>query len=715
MKATNQRDEGKSILRATRAIVVATLIGIASAPAEAATNRTAASQMPGAPVERGEAVYRDHCLACHGESLRGGEFAPALAGIEFRTKWAGRSAYDLFQYVQTRMPPAMPGKLSSTQYLDVLSYLLRDTQPADNGAAWPTDPSRLADMKLSGQAGGLPQTAIDVPPDPNPPANPLDAMRPVTSAMLAKPPIEDWLMWRRTYDSHGFSPLQHLSSDNVAGLQVVWAWSLPSGRTIVTPLVHDGVAFVYAAGDTIHALDAKSGRLLWRYTRASSGNTLRFSLRAIALCDDNVIVPTDDGHVVALNSKTGSVRWDKAIVDPTKMRFSGGPVIVDGNILLGTSTGSATLGHNFIVALDGNTGDELWRRYTVALPGEPGGDTWNDIDASLRTGAGVWTPGSYDPDTRLAFFGTGNNYFNAPLRKPARGASSNDALYTDSTLALDARDGKLIWHFQHLPNDRWNYDWAFERLTAELPIGGTKQKVVFAGGKLGIFDVMRAADGRYLSSVDMGLQTVIDSIDARTGAKHIVPGAIPEDGKTVSVCPSAHGARNWMPSAFNAPAAVLYIPFIDSCMKLRDPRPADATSAGVEVSSHPRPDSDGNFGGLQAIDMTTGKTLWTLRHRGVPTTGALATAGDLVFAGFLDRLFAAYDARTGKERWRARLNDVPSAAPISFMIDGRQYVAVITGHGPGFARNVDTFIAPEIINPQENNATLWVFALPDSK
>jgi alcohol dehydrogenase (cytochrome c) len=425
-------------------------------------------------------------------------------------------------------------------------------------------------------------------------------------------------------------------------------------------------------------------------------------------------VPTDDGHVIALNAKSGKVSWDKAIVDPAKMRFSGGPVIADGKILLGTSTGSTTRGHNFIVALDGKTGDELWRRYTVALPGEPGGDTWNDIDASLRTGAGVWTPGSYDPDSNVAFFGTGNNYFNAPLRKPARGASSNDALYTDSTLALDARTGKLVWHFQHLPNDRWNYDWAFERLTAELPVGGTTQKVVFAAGKLGIFDVMRAADGRYLSSVDMGLQTVIDSIDARTGAKHIVPAAIPEDGKTVSVCPSAHGARNWMPTAFNAQTRVLYIPYIDSCMKLRDPRPADATSASVEVSSHPRPGSDGNFGGLQAMDMTTGKTLWTQRQRAVPTTGVLATAGELVFAGFLDRLFAAYDAQTGKERWRARLNDVPSAAPVSFMIDGRQYVAVITGHGQGFARNIDTFIAPEIINPQENHATLWVFALPDS-
>ena len=532
--------------------------------------------------------------------------------------------------------------------------------------------------------------------------------------MLAKPSDNDWLTWRRTYDAKGFTPLKQITTKNVEDLQLKWSWTLPPGRNIVTPLVHDGVMFVWGAGDRLYAFDAQRGNLLWRYDRQWSGATTRYSLRSISLYDNVVIFPGDDGHVIALDMKTGEVVWDKAVIDPTEMRFSGGPLVADGKVMMGTSTGSTERGHNFIIALNTKTGKEVWRRYTIALPGEPGGDTWNNTDADQRTGSSVWTPGGYDPETQLVFFGTGQNYQSALTRKLAPGAKSNAQLYADSTLALDVKTGDIVWYYQHLANDMWSYDWAFERTLTELPINGEKKRVVVTSGKQGIFDAMSIEDGSYLFSIDMGLQDVVSAINPTTGEKTISPKAIPEEGKDHLVCPSEHGVRNWTPTALIDKTATLYIPFFENCMEIHTPsKPGDFQFGGSGYKAKPRPDSDGNFGGIWALDLVTGKTLWKDRGRAVPTSGVLATAGNLVFTGFLDRVFAAHDANSGKKLWQTRLSDVPGAAPISFMVDGKQYIAVTTGNTAGFGRH-DAFSAPEIKNPQQTSTTIWVFALPDA-
>ena len=465
-----------------------------------------------------------------------------------------------------------------------------------------------------------------------------------------------------------------------------------------------------ANGAVINALDAKTGDLLWRYERTLKKNVMPFGLRAIALYKRNIIFPTGDGHVVALDTKTGKMVWEKAVIDPIPY-FSGGPLVVKGKVLLGTSTATSS-GRNFIVALDANTGEEVWRFYTVAQSGDPGGETWNNLKNTQRSGAGVWVPGSYDPETGLALFGTGNTYGSAgKLRQLAEGASSNNGLYMDSTLALNPDSGKLAWHFQHLPNDQWNYDWAFERTLATLPVNNQMQTVLITGGKPAIFDALNVKDGTYQFSIDLGIQNVIESIDPQTGAKQIAENAIPAEGISRFVCPSSHGARNWMPTALNPHTNILYIPFLENCMKVRPPKPGDLIVGDMGQKAYPRPDSDGNFGGLKAIDLKTRKTLWTNRRRAIPTTGILATAGGLTFMGSLDRTFVAYQENTGEARWQVRLNDVPGGGPISFMVDGKQYIAVTTGHSG--AKNIDGFIAPEIQNPQETNATVWVFELPD--
>ena len=661
---------------------------------------------------QGKVVYIQHCIGCHGDKLDNGMFASPLIGEAFYRKWGGRSTSELLARMQSTMPAGAPGSLAAEQYQQVLAYMFQQTGFVSGESALSR---QLSWVRLPVPSSGLAtEEILQIPPDPKPRHNPLDTLTTVTDELLRNPPAEDWLSWRRTYDAQGFSPLKNIKVSNVKQLRLAWSWSMPAGRTITTPLVHDGVIFAVAAGDVVHALDAKTGDILWRYDTRAQGHSARYALRAISLYGNNLFLPTDDGNIIALDSKTGTVKWDRSIVDPAPFRFSGGPLIADGKIVLGTSTGHAP-GHNFIVALDAETGDEQWRFYTVARKGDVGGQSWNGLDDSVRSGAGVWMPGSYDPTSKLVFFGTGNSYNPEPLRELTANADSNDGLYTNSTLALDIATGELVWHFQHLPNDQWNYDEAFERMIVPFSDKGRAHKVVLSGGKLGIFDALKTEDGGYLSTLDLGLQDVVERVDPLTGERQVTASALPSLQKTRFVCPSHRGTRTWRPTAFDERSKMLYVPFGESCMKLRPPPlfADDIMLGGVGTKAYPRPDSDGLFGGIAAIDATSGTTLWTKRQRAVPSTGLLATAGGLIFAGSLDRRFSAFHASTGQELWSTRLSGIPGASPISFSVDGKQYIAITSGEHAGWVRNMDTFLSPEIDNPKEISPAIWVFELSE--
>ena len=300
------------------------------------------------------------------------------------------------------------------------------------------------------------------------------------------------------------------------------------------------------------------------------------------------------------------------------------------------------------------------------------GHTWNGLPIEKRNGASVWVPASYDRALNLAFFGPAQTYDTGPLRNPAdEGDVTNDGLYTDSTLAINVDPGKLVWFFQHQPNDQWDLDWAFERHVISLRVNGVEKTLVVTGGKQAIFDAMEAATGAYAFSMELGVQNVVTAIDPKTGAKTIDPKLVPGDGETKFVCPHAGGAKSWLPSLYNPLTKMLYVPLVESCMDLTPVEKGGrgSLSTGVRWSLRPRPNSDGN-GRLQAINLETHQSVWIERQRAPQTTGALATAGGVVFAGALDRVFAAYDDSTGKEFWRARLGYVPSNAPISYLPTG---------------------------------------------
>jgi alcohol dehydrogenase (cytochrome c) len=475
--------------------------------------------------------------------------------------------------------------------------------------------------------------------------------------------------------------------------------------------VHDGVIFVHSYNDHVQALDAATGDELWRYSRRLPSGTFGTVQRNIALYGDKLYLATSDGHVVALEMKTGRPVWEHQIGDGKTSRVSGGPVVAKGLVMQGT-LGRAP-GGQYIVGLDAQTGRLLWRFNSIAQPGEPHGDSWNGVPIEKRTGGSVWTAGSYDADQNLVFFGPAPTYDTGPLRDlvKQRGVS-NDALYTNSTVALDPHTGQLKWHYQHRPNDQWDLDWAFERQIITLPVDGRGRKLIITAGKEAIYDALDAHTGRYVFSIDLGLQNFVTAIDPKSGAKTIDPNLIPNRSRQITVCPHAGGAKNWLPGSYDPSTRIMYVPLVESCMDMIPVPEGErgALTSGVRWTVRPRPESDGRYGRLQAIDLETRKTVWIQRQRAPQSSGVLATAGGLVFAGALDRWFTAYDAGNGEPLWQVRLSDVPNSAPITYSVNGKQYIAVVVGYG---GPQVATFpvLVPEIRMPAAPSSAIWVFEL----
>ena len=710
----------------TAATLVFTLTGAGAGRAQTPFSTATYGQ---AEAARGQGAYVENCSRCHGADMAAGEFGPALKGPVFASHWQGQSAAALTTYIQTRMPPTAPGSLDAGAYADIAAYLLKTNGAAVGGPGAPAPAAQPAAAQVPTAGPRIPRDATATAVLAKRQAK-LDAQKPVTEAMLVNPPAADWLIWRRTYQAQGFSPLKQIDRANVSTLRQAWAWTLPQSQNETTPLVHDGVMFVLSA-NVVDALDATNGDLLWQYLRPlpaglAAGRNSR--MKTMAIYGDKLFVPTADKHMVALNIHTGAVVWDHEVVaaavalpgpgqqEGNVLQLTGGPIVARGKVIVGASLGiSASPGGDFILALDADTGQEAWRFNTVARPGQPGGDSWNGAPVNERYGAGVWTSGSYDAKRNLLFFGTGNTYDAGTLLQPQpRKGESNDALYTDSTLAIDPDTGKLVWFFQHMNRDVWDMDWVFEQTLATLPIDGKPRDVVFTGGKIAIFDVMDRATGKYLFSKDLGVQNLVTAIDPKTGHKTTNPALEPESGKAKTLCPSSSGARSWPTTAFNPATHILYVPMIEACSEWTwtARSPAEVAAGGIDMAYPPRtpPNTDGQFGRLEAINLDTRKVVWTLRQRAPMASAVLATAGGLVFDGAVDRRFRAYDEMTGKVLWETRLNASPSSYPVTYTVGGEQYVAVVSGGGGAFD-STGRSLAPEIDSPN-GGTTVVVFKLP---
>jgi alcohol dehydrogenase (cytochrome c) len=694
-------------------------------------------------ARRGQTVYAESCALCHGPHLNDGQFGPPVKGPAFKARWHDQLPEALWASIIKRMPPASPGSLDSRAYTDVAAFLLRENgepagtaelaAPSGAALAAASAPVRAASAHTAARsAAGTRLDNEDAAYHAAMAARKalLGRITPVSDAMLRAPAAGDWLMWRGTYATLAYSRLDQINRKTVRALGVAWTLALPPSANETAPLVHDGVLFIESA-NTVEAINATDGTILWQYIRAlpeelHSGRDAR--MRGLAIYGDKLYAPTADGHIIALDSKSGDLRWDYAVVsselgsrpglfDGAYFHISGGPLLVHGKVIVGVSLGINTGGGDFIVGLDAQNGHEIWRFNTIARPGQPGGDSWNGAPVSQRYGSGVWSIGSYDPDLNLVYFGTGNTYDVGTLLAPRahHSLSNNDALYTDSTVALDADTGKLSWYYQHMNRDVWDLDWAFEQSLITLTVDGKPTKLLVTGGKGAIFDAVNRVDGRYAFSRDLGVQNLVVSIDAKSGRKIISPALEPQAGRTDLVCPTATGARSWPTTAIDPTSGYLYVPLVDNdCMDYswveRDAGNIATGGQDMRLRARPKPGNDGRFGRIDAIDLKTGQLVWSKRQRAPVASSLLASAGGLVFSGARDRQLRAFDAANGQVLWQVILNASPSSSPATYSVDGIQYLVVIAGGGGAFDSGTRS-LTPEIVDPPAGT-TVWVFKLP---
>ncbi len=537
---------------------------------------------------------------------------------------------------------------------------------------------------------------------------PLNRLTPVTDEMLRNPPPGDWLNWRRTYDGWAYSPLTQINRKNVKDLKVAWTFSMASQDDAVnetTPIVHDGVMFLWNFGETIQALDAKTGTLLWQfdYSLPSDYPSLPGfyrTKRSLAIGGNKLIVGTIDMHLIALDIKTGKKVWDVVTDDYKSERtYNSGPLVVKDKVLIGAgncSPGSANReggkvagyfppGGCFITGHDLETGKELWRLNTVAHTNEPGGNTWNNLPDDKRGGSAIWEVGQYDPELNLTYWGTGSP---SPWSTVTRGTFGATGLYMNSTLAINPDTGKLVWYYQHIPSDPYDMDYAFEHILAPVTVRGERHKALITAGKPAIFEALDAATGKFLFAVDPGAQNVATAIDPVTGFKTLLPEPPPPG---VTRCPTNAGARNFPAGAYSPSTNRYYLPINDTCMEKMGDTPAR----------------------FLALDLNTQKLVWDIRSRVPQSSGQLTTAGGLVFSATPDRYFRAFDDHDGKVLWESgRLNDIPNAFPITYMVDGKQYIAMPVGN-PGLQGNTALYAAPENgVVRGAKSSVLWVWELP---
>ena len=554
--------------------------------------------------------------------------------------------------------------------------------------------------------------------------NPIDRVTPVTAEMLLSPPDADWLMWRRTYDGWGYSPLDQINKENVKDLRLAWAWGMsPGGRTQETPLVHDGIMYIQNSSHLIQALDAASGDLIWEYQYMLPDEVDPNGERSKAIFGDKLIVATRDAHLIALDTKTGRLIWDKQVANYKQgFAFSSGPIVANGVIVQGmTSCSNAQPGGCYFTGHDVETGEELWRVHTIARGDTPEGNSWNGVPLESRHGGSAWITGSYDPEQNLVFAGVGQPYpWNveiAGLTPPSSDPNvSNEALYTNATLAINVSTGDLEWYYQYLPTDSLDLDYVYERMLIDLPVDGEMRQQVVTTGKIGIIESLDRKTGEWLWAKETVPQNVVLSIDEESGAKEINPEVIPVIGQTTFNCPADPGGRAWQATAYSPRTQALYLPTVEFCSNTTV-NPLDPgqiyTGGGLQTYSRvPMPDGDGNIGQVRAVKLTDLSDMWTYRQRPPITSSTLPTGGGLVFAGSLDRKFMAFDDETGEMLWSSgKLDNALESFPITYEANGKQYVAITASWASGLGRL--SSLTPDVKLPQDNPHTLYVFALPD--
>jgi len=709
-------------------VLVGAAAMLGAALGSAAFGQGVAGPFTQAQVEAGRQAYSADCAQCHNPDLTGTNDSPQLAGDAFIGAWKGRTTQALYNKISKTMPSGQGGSLDEATYTAITAYILHANGASAGSAAFTPDTTAgigaIASGKVPGDVLHPPTmsafaraTAGERVATPGSFMLPgkfglsleghIQNYEPVTEAMMNNPPDGDWLMFRRNYQGWSFSPLKQINTANVGSLQLKWMWSLPENGTMeITPLVHSGVLFIWGTGNTIQALDAKSGELLWENRlgpgprRPGPGPSTE-ETRSMGLWGNNLYVNTPFGMVYALDARSGKEVWKTSIVDnkPGIGWSTGGVIIIKGHVLVGmTNCGRPkTDDHCYISAYDAASGKRDWKFVTTALTGQPGGDSWGDLPDNMRKGGETWIAGTYDPELNTTYWGTAQA---KPWRRDLRGSSSGATDYANSTVALDPETGKMKWWFQHAPGESLDLDEVFERVL----IDHGEQKTLITIGKAGILWKLDRVTGKFIDARETVFQNIWDDIDRKTGMpryrKDIVDQKVEQ---WLSSCPGPEGGHDWQATSYHQPTDTLIIPLSQSCVFML----GNGSQTYFEM-----PGSDGNMGRLSAYRTADLKPLWSFQQRAPFLTSVVSTAGNVAFVGDFDRIFRAVDVTTGKTLWKTRLGTTVQGFPISFSVDGNQYIAVTTALGGGSPEMKPGTMLTEVHRPP-NGYNLFVFGLPD--
>jgi alcohol dehydrogenase (cytochrome c) len=551
---------------------------------------------------------------------------------------------------------------------------------------------------------------------------------PVTDAMLQDPDPADWLMWRRTLNNWGYSPLDQIGRRNVSQLQLVWTRALAPGDQEGTPLVYDGVMYFPNPSDITQAFNAATGDLLWEYNRGMPEDVGQYfpaapTNRNIAIHGNHILDNGADGYAYALDARTGELAWETFILDYRRgAKNSSGPIVANGKVISGRSCEPEGGPEACVItAFSAATGEELWRTRTIPKPGEPGDETWGGIPYEQRWHVGMWMVPSFDPELNRIYVGTS---VTAPAPKFMLGGIDEQYLYHNSTLALDADTGEIVWYFQHIV-DHWDLDHPFERLLIDTEVspdpeavawisprvrsGEVRKVITGVPGKTGLVYTIDRETGQFLWARDTVHQNVIGSVNTESGAATVNPEKIfTRIGQELLICPSTSGGKNYPAGTYSPLTGLMYYPLQNTCMTAASAAETQSLDELYAIRTRVQiAPGEENVGTIEAISVATGRTAWKHEQR-AGTLSLMSTGSGLLFGGDVNGRFRAYDQRSGEVLWEVNLGSAVNGYPVTFAVDGKQYVAVSTG-GSGLAFGLAR-LSPEL-RPGTGNQ-LYVFALP---
>jgi len=599
------------------------------------------------------------------------------------------------------MPPGKIGTIQKEDYSNITEYILNFSDiESDNNKDWVSfsDPSSIdkPDERKSLFENRVIKNFDDI-----------------SDQDINYPKENDWTSWRRTPLGFGYSPLKQVNKENVQKLKLSWSLTMNEGSNQGTPLISQGVMFLTHPGNMIQALSAANGRLIWEYKYPYPKDSMLLGgpTKNIAMYKDKVFMATYDAALIALDIRTGKLLWKNIKADyKDGYTHSSGPIIANGVVISGINGCERYIEDGcFITGHDPDSGKELWRTSTVALSEDINGSSWGNTPDIFRAGSDTWIAGSYDPELNIFYIGTSQA---KPWVAASRGMSPNEkALYTNSTLAMNPQTGKILWFFQHIQGETIDMEVGFERVLADID----DKKLLLTIGKDGILWKLDREKGNFIDLKETINQNIYKKVDRNKG-KVVYRDDIllSKIDKPFSACPGIYGGHNWQAVSYDPESYLMVIPLHQLCADMIGryvERKEGGGGYGANSRNYKMDNTNGKVGKLVTIDIKNMEKIWQYEQDAMFLTGSLSTAGGLTFIGDLDRKFMAFDTKTGILLWDTTLGSALHGFPVTYAVNGKQYIAVQTGMG--VFRAMTSVISPDIYQPEGGN-TIYVFELQDN-